>query len=120
MFFRIPLLLVSLTAASSAISIGVDSFEEDGPIAGRSGGSGFDYDLFDGTVTTTPSDWDNVVGTPSVTGGSLITLESSAKREYNGDIEAKGDMTNDGQDDHERSGALRGEGVVFYKFDTTV
>jgi len=46
-----------------------------------------------------------------------VTNNASAKREYNGDIEGAGSAGNDGQDDHERGGAARGGGVVFYSVD---
>jgi hypothetical protein len=48
-----------------------------------------------------------------------VTLNSGAKREYNGTIEGAGSAANDGQDNHERSGAVRGQGRVFYRFDLT-
>jgi len=54
-----------------------------------------------------------------VTGNILTTSDSGAKREYNGPIEGAGDGTNDAQDDHERSGAVRGTGRVFYRFTIT-
>lgn len=100
--------------------IGSESFTYPaGPIANRAGGSGFNHDNFDKAVTPGTSDWDNVVGAPVVAGNALTTDASSAKREYNGPVEGPGKGENDGQDDHERSGAVRASGRVFYRFTMT-
>ena len=101
-------------SASQAVIVGVETFDTDGLIADQTGGSGFNYDNLTGTVTGTTSDWDNVGGTPSVIGGALVTDGSSAKREYNGNIEGPGGS--DGPDT-ERAGAARGAGVVFYSVE---
>jgi hypothetical protein len=99
---------------------GTESFiYANGPIANRAGGTGFNRDLFDKTATPGTSDWDNVVGVPVVVGNVLTTENSSAKREYNGPVEGTGKGENDGQDDHERSGAVRNAGRVFYRFTMT-
>lgn len=106
-----------MIGASSAVIVGVDDFTyPDGSIDTLSGGSGFNYDNFDGAVTSTASDWDITGGAPVISGNTLVTTNASAKREYNGDIQGAGSAANDGQDDHERSGAARGGGVVFYSF----
>ena len=119
----LPLALLASASMASAVIIGVEDFSyPDGNIAGQNGGTGFNYDNFDGEVTSTPSDWDNVGGAPTVSGGKLVTNSSSAQREYNGDIDDTGNpggAANDGQDDHPRSGAIRGTGQVFYSFEIT-
>ncbi len=120
MNFRHLLLPLLLALPSQAMIFGTEEFSyTDGSIAGRNGGSGFNYDHFDQAVTTTPSDWDVLFGAPAVAGGKLVTNNSGAKREYNGDIEGVGSGANDGQDNHERSGAIRGTGRVFYRFEMT-
>jgi glucose/arabinose dehydrogenase len=120
MSVRNLLLPILLTLPVQAVTFGMESFAySDGNVAGRNGGSGFNYDHFDQVVTATTSDWDAVFGAPVVTAGKLVTANSGAKREYNGDIEGVGGPANDGQDNHERSGAVRGSGRVFYRFDMT-
>jgi glucose/arabinose dehydrogenase len=110
-----------LAAPLQALPIGADDFSyaDNSPVAGRSGGSGFNKDLFDAEDTVSVSDWDNVFGTPVTSNGQLLTNNGGAKREYNGTIEGAGNAANDGQDDHERSGAIRAAGRVFYRFDMT-
>lgn len=111
---------ISLVGVSTGVIVGVEDFSyTDGSIDTQSGGSGFNYDNFDGAVTTTSSDWDVTGGAPTVVSGALVTIDSSAKREFNGNIEGVGGAGNDGQDDHERSGAARGNGIVFYSVDLT-
>ena len=110
---------LGLVGSSSAVIVGVEDFSyADGSIDGRTGGSGFNYDNFDGEVTSTTSDWDITGGAPTVVSGALVTDNASAKREYNGDIEGTSAAT-DGQDNHERSGAARGNGIVFYSVELT-
>lgn len=117
---RLLLFPLCLSLPLQATQFGAEQFSyPDGNIAGRNGGSGFNYDNFDQAVTTTASDWDAVFGAPVITGGKLLTNNSGAKREYNGDIEGVGGGGNDGQDNHERSGAVRGTGRVFYRVDLT-
>ena len=107
-------------ASLRAQVIGTEDFTyADGPIAGQAGGTGFNRDHFDKVATEDSSDWDNVVGAPVVAGNLLATNNSSAKREYNGPVEGAGTGENDGQDDHERSGAVRNAGRVFYRFTMT-
>lgn len=104
--------------------VGSENFDyPDGPIAGRSGGVHWDYDNstendpFFGH-TGTRSDWDVVFGAPVISGGTLITQDSGAIREYNG----PGEGAQAGSD--ERFGALSDDGifdkhVIYYKFDMT-
>lgn len=114
------LFLCGAGASLRAQLIGTESFTyADGPIANRAGGAGFNRDHFDKSATAGSSDWDNVVGVPLVAGNMLTTDNSSAKREYNGPVEGVGKGENDGQDDHERSGAVRNAGRVFYRFTMT-
>ncbi|MCW1924394.1 PQQ-dependent sugar dehydrogenase [Luteolibacter arcticus] len=115
-----PLALL-LAVPLHAIEFGEEGFgyPDNSAIAGQTGGTGFNYDNFDHAVTTTTSDWDNVFGAPTVVSGKLLTANSGAKREYNGNIEGAGNGSNDGQDNHERSGAVRGQDRVFYRFDMT-
>ncbi len=113
---------VMLAAAGplAAQVVGTEGFDyADGPIAGQAGGSGFDYDNFDKQATGSTSDWTELFGTPTVVDGALTTSGGGAKREYNGPVEGAGSGANDGQDDHERSGAVRGNGRVFYRFTIT-
>src|SRR5688500_10134202 len=95
----LPLLLAA-PLVLHATEFGVEEFAyaDNSAIAGKNGGSGFNYDTFDKAVTTTTSDWDNAFGAPTVASGKLVTDNSGAKREYNGDIEGAGTGANDGQD----------------------
>ena len=96
--------------------IGVDDFSyANGSIAGESGGTGFNYDNFDQTSTSSSSDWDVLFGSPTIVNGALTTDGDGAIREYNGPLEGAGNSSNNGQDDHERSGAVRGMGQIFYR-----
>ncbi len=114
------LLLLVPAASLHAIEFGSEGFAyPDGAIAGRNGGSGFHYDNFDKAQTAFPSDWDNITGAPAVASGKLVTNNTAALREYNGTIEATGTAANDGQDNHERSGAVRGVGRIFYRVEMT-
>lgn len=116
----LPAILAATAGPLAAQLVGSENFTyADGPIANQTGGTGFNYDNFDKVVTTTASDWDNVTGVPAVVANALTTSNSAAKREYNGPIEGAGGAANDGQDDHERSGAVRGAGRVFYRFSIT-
>jgi hypothetical protein len=118
--FILSAVLAAATGPLAAQLIGTESFTyADGAIANQTGGTGFNYDNFDKAVTTSASDWDSVFGTPTVAGNALTTNNSGAKREYNGPIEGAGGGANDGQDDHERSGAVRGATRVFYRFTFT-
>lgn len=109
----IPLFGLVIASISSAAVIGIEDFSTSGPIAGQTGGTGWDFDKINNVHTGFISDWDNAGGAPSVTAGMLGTDSSSAKREFNGTIEgsAGGDGANT-----ERAGALRGAGVVFFTF----
>lgn len=106
--------VVAVCCASFAATIGTEGFTyPDGPIAGQTGGVGWDYDNVAKSHTGTMSDWDNVGGAPQVQGGALVTNNSSAKREYNG----PGEGSATGSD--ERIGALQGTGVVYYRVSYT-
>jgi len=118
------ILPVALAAASTmplaAQLVGTETFTyADGPVANQAGGTGFNYDNFDKAVTAFPSDWDAAFGVPAVAGNALTTSNSGAKREYNGTVEGAGGGANDGQDNHERNGAVRGTDRVFYRFTIT-
>src|SRR5687768_5382605 len=86
---RFLLLALLLAAPLHAIEIGEEDFgyPDNSAIAGKTGGTGFNRDLFHQEVTAFPSDWDNVFGAPTVVTGKLVTSNSGAKREYNGTIE---------------------------------
>jgi glucose/arabinose dehydrogenase/mono/diheme cytochrome c family protein len=69
---------------------GQDSFTyANGAIAGRTGGTYWDFDnttnndAFIGYTRQPPSTWDTVFGTPTITGNALVTQDSAAKREHN-------------------------------------
>lgn len=92
-----PTLASSTPEQGDIALIGADDFSyDDGAVADRSGGSGFDFDnsLTNNTFvghTLTDSDWDLVFGnSPTVTGGKLVTQEGGAKREFNGPGEGGG------------------------------
>ena len=111
------LIPLCLSLTSHASLIGHEQFNTDGAIAGQTGGIGFGWDHFSGDVQTgTVSDWDTLLGAPSVSGGVLTTSGSSAKREYNGTIEGAGG--GDGSDT-ERAGGYRGTGIVYLSIDMT-
>jgi len=118
---RLLFLALLIAAPVHAIEIGEEDFSypDNSAVAGQNGGTGFNRDLFQNAATAFSSDWDNVFGTPTVVSGRLATANSGAKREYNGTIEGAGNASNDGQDNHERSGAVRGQGRVFYRFNLT-
>jgi len=108
----VSLTALSLAATASAVIIGMDDFTyADGPLAGATGGTGFDWDNTTTTHTGTSSNWNDTVGAPSVTGGVLTTNASGVLREYNG----PGEGSTVGSDEH--LGALRGSGVVFITVD---
>lgn len=100
-------------------TIGSETFSyADGSIVGRNNGIGFNYNRFSQQVTTTKSDWDVVFGTSSlVQGARLVTTSSGVLREYNGNIEGIGAEADDNNNNHERSGAVRAEGRIFYRVD---
>ncbi|RYD35331.1 MAG: hypothetical protein EOP85_19100, partial [Verrucomicrobiaceae bacterium] len=115
-------LVVSRDAASVGLqTLGSDDFSyANGNIAGRTGGSGFNYNAFTETVTTTTSDWDASSGTPVISSYQLVTDGGAgARREYNGPTEGAGTPADDTNDDHSRSGAIRAVGQVFYRFTMT-
>ncbi len=123
MFTRMTLLvgLVSAIAMTGILTagaavVGTEDFSyADGAIANQTGGTGFDWDNVLKTHTGTTSDWDNVGGAPQVSGGALVTNNSSAKREYNGPAEGNVQSPDRG----ERLGAVQGNGIVYYRVDYT-
>lgn len=110
---RTTCLLASLalgTAQSMAAVIATDSFNyPDGPIAGQTGGTGWNNEFTDepGAPPQAPSDWNVVFGAPTVVGGALVTNGSGAKREFGGIGEGVTEPSN------EREGAFRGTGKWF-------
>lgn len=114
----IPLTLLCSASIASAVVIGIETFDIDGPLDGQSGGTGFDYDTandfdpFTGGSTGTPSDWEGSSVASTVSGGVLSTFNSNGIREYNGPGE--GVPPSD-----EGDGAVRGTGVVFFRVDIT-
>ncbi|WP_367872145.1 hypothetical protein [Luteolibacter sp. Populi] len=118
---KIPttLVLAATAMASSplqAVVIGIEPFTyANGNIVDLTGGTGFNYDNFDKAVTAFTSDWDNAGfgNVPSIVDNALVTNNGGVIREYNGTFE--GTDGPDGQDDRERSGAIRASGRVFYK-----
>jgi hypothetical protein len=107
-------LMSSLSAG--AAPVGSDSFNyPDGSIAGRTGGTGWAAERTNevGAAPSAPSDWDVAFGTADIVGGSLVTRDSGAIREFNGPSEGATEPSN------EREGAFRGAGSVFFGFDMT-
>lgn len=96
--------------------IGTDRFDyADGAIAGENGGMHWDFDnstandAFIGHAGN-PSVWTATAGSPQVSGGVLVTRNSSAKRTYFGTDEQHGAIGEAGQHDSR---------VVYYKFEMT-
>ena len=114
-------LSLALSSPGWAFEIGADDFAypDNTDIGNQIGGEGFNFDIFDGETTATTSDWDHAFGVSQVVGSKLVTANSGAKREYNGPIEGTGDPGDDGDDDHERSGAIRAQGRIFYRATMT-
>jgi len=86
-----------VATSSSSVIIGQDEFAyADGAIAGKNGGTNWDFDnttnndAFIGFTRQTASTWDAVFGAPAIAGGKLTTLDSGAKREYGSPSEANG------------------------------
>lgn len=72
-------------------TVGTDNFDgyDNGLVAGLTGGTGFDFDnSYDGDLFTghtgTTSDWDDQFGVSEIINGKLRTINSGAKREFNG------------------------------------
>lgn len=72
--------------------IGVEQFAyPNGAISGQNGGTFWDWKNTAPTAHTgSPSNWDVAFGTPGVSGGQLVTDNSGARREYNGNTETSG------------------------------
>jgi hypothetical protein len=118
----VPIALAVTALASTplpAVIIGTESFTYPDGNAATLNGGGFNYDNFDKAFTASSSSWTNTAGTPTIAGNALITNNSGVKRFYNGTVAGAGGGANDGQDNHERSGAVRATGRVFYKFTCT-
>lgn len=116
-FILLASILISRTASGQ--TIGTENFSyANGSIAGKTGGSGFNFNSFTNTVTATTSDWDTVFGSAasSIQSNQLVTNSSGFLREYNGPTEGAGTSADDTNDNHERSGAIRATGRVFYRF----
>lgn len=96
-------------------TVGTDDFDDytDGPAAGLNGGSGFDYenstafDAFVGHTTLGFSNWGDVFGTSTISGGKLLTQNSGAKREFNGPLEGNS------PDSSEYLGAINREATTY-------
>ncbi len=102
--------------------IAKESFDySNGPISGKSGGTGFDWHQLTKAHTGSVSDWDSIYGAPSVSGGKLYTNGGGSQicdREYNGPNE----LISFSYDHTEQSaGAIRAnfqedqDAVVYYK-----
>jgi len=78
--------ILALATSAPAEIIGVETFDyPDGPIAGKTAGTFWDFKNFPPTGHDgTASDWDNSTGAPVVTASKLVTDNNSAKREHNG------------------------------------
>lgn len=103
---------VLLSQPALAAVVGIETFSyPDGPIAGQTGGTGWNSERTDeaGAPPQSPSTWNNVGGTPNVVGGALVTNGSSAKREFGGATEGSAPGTN------EREGAFRGTGSMYFR-----
>jgi hypothetical protein len=89
--------LLACACPAPATIIGVEPFVyADGPIAGQSGGTFWDWqNIVPANHTGTNSDWNNVSGTPAVASGRLVTDNNSARREYNGANEFNGAVNED-------------------------
>jgi len=105
--------------------IGIEFFDSygDGPLAGKNGGTGWDYDNHAGVEsfvghTTLTSDWDNIWGTTNILAGRLATRESGIKREFHGgsgdQAAAFGEITG-----AFRSDGSRNSDLLYVKFDVT-
>jgi hypothetical protein len=101
-----------LVPQASAAIVGLENFDyPDGPIADRTGGTGWTYlrTAEPGAPAQSPSDWDATAGVPSVLGGALITNGTGAKREFGGLTEGSAAGSN------EREGAFRGSGSMYFR-----
>ena len=108
------LLLSSLPAFAEPVGTELFNYEN-GSIADRAGGTGWDAERFDevGADPSGPSDWNVAFGEANVVNGALVTQNSGAIREFNGPSEGSTEPSN------EREGAFRAAGNVFFGFDMT-
>jgi len=123
-----------VAVAGSSVIIGQDEFSyADGVIAGRNGGTNFDFDNttnnggFIGFTRETASTWDAVFGAPSIVAGKLTTQESGAKREYGAPSEANGAVNDAGSSAYRqvyyrvqmtRTAGATWTGISSYDFNT--
>lgn len=99
------LLLGPLSFHVRAEVIGTENFTySNSAVDLKTGGTGFDLNQVTGLHTGVPSDWNKVGGNPQIVSNALITNNSSAKREFNGNTETTG---------------ARSGGKVFFKFKMT-
>ena len=99
-----------MAVPADAVEIGMDDFSDLlGPIAGQTGGTGWDYERQSDGSANSPSDWDDVGGIVSNLQGRLVTANSSAKREFSGPVEGSTAPSS------EREGAFQGAGEVFFQ-----
>lgn len=105
----------ALAASAPAEIIGVEQFDyPDGAIAGKTGGTFWDYkNISPVGHTGTPSNWDNITNAPAASGSKLVTNSSSAKREYNGANEG------DGAVNDPASAPSSAEHTVYYRVTVT-
>ena len=103
---------------TAACVIGVETFTYlNGTLANEADGIHWDFDNTTGTHTGSASDWDAASGSPTVSGESLVTDNSSAEREYNGTIEGTAPPPSD-----EADGAVNDSNVhkaVYYRVTCT-
>jgi glucose/arabinose dehydrogenase len=103
--FAVLILLCPFAHHARSEVIGTEDFTyPNSALNGKSGGTGFDLSQVTGLHTGVPSDWNNVAGNPQILGNALVTNNTSAKREFNGDTETTG---------------ARSSGRVFFKFKMT-
>jgi hypothetical protein len=122
-----------VAALGQNILIGSDSFTyANGSIAGRNGGTNWDFDNQDGDGFVGlrregMSTWDSVFGTPNIAANELSTMDSAAKREFCFPNEGDGAVSETGGIRYEQvyyrvkmrraAGATWG-GVSMYDFNT--
>lgn len=114
----LPVLITSglLPVASQAALIATENFNyADGNIAGRDGGTGWDYERTDepGAPAQSASNWNNTFGAPQVVSSALVTSGNGAHREFGGPTEGRDGATN------EREGAFRATGAMFFSVSYT-
>ena len=100
MRFSPVLLLPWIFSLAHGEIIGIVRFDyADGPIAGKTGSTGWDYkNTAPASHDGTPSNWDNLFGGtgPVVSAGRLSTNLATAKREFNGPANGAGSAEENG------------------------